>query len=605
MLTKYIQNDNEKIKRLFMKLLIIRKRNAQKTILLNLHKWFFNSMNNFDKSITSNKSSIINEKIENKRKNKLFKNSSSAKSSFFKNSKYKDKVRKDKIKINEALNLKLVYKKGNNKSLSLSYKNKRNKKPKNDSIASNKTIPNHIFNDSQLSSIKINSKTIENNKIKIKINKSNTSNRNKSYSKSKQNNKIVNQEFIKVKKNKTPNKNINIIKHFMNNLVNNEKIKNEKIENLKLKNEEIMNSKYTFSPKLITNKKNEKYFHSMINKLLSDNNENNNDKINNNINYKNNNNQLDIVIEEEKKNKDINFFTRLNEYEKRKINNLSKLKNDLLIKEYIDKNSENKNNKDKYNIIDDHLLSSSASYYFDKKRLIKKLIKEIDEEQGITFNPRLNKEYNNKIKNNIKNLKEELINKKNEKILDYLAIKDKECTFHPRINYTSNTIFVSNKNNNVYERLLAYQDKYNQKLNILKNNYPSFSFKPTISKKTNIILNKRRILKNLKEQIKERIIKNNKINFEEEKDSLNKNEIYSPVFHNSNKVNNNKNKINLENFNINNIQENNDVISEDYFDENNYINRDIKASLYNNKNKKLKIDNDKKLMVFDYYENLI
>ena len=68
----------------------------------------------------------------------------------------------------------------------------------------------------------------------------------------------------------------------------------------------------------------------------------------------------------------------------------------------------------------------------------------------------------------------ELINKKNEKILDYLAIKDKECTFHPRINYTSNTIFVSNKNNNVYERLLAYQDKYNQKLNILKNNYPSF-----------------------------------------------------------------------------------------------------------------------------------
>ena len=72
MLTKYIQNDNEKIKRLFMKLLIIRKRNAQKTILLNLHKWFFNSMNNFDKSITSNKSSIINEKIENKRKNKLY-----------------------------------------------------------------------------------------------------------------------------------------------------------------------------------------------------------------------------------------------------------------------------------------------------------------------------------------------------------------------------------------------------------------------------------------------------------------------------------------------------------------------------------------------------
>ena len=292
----------------------------------------------------------------------------------------------------------------------------------------------------------------------------------------------------KNKKVKTPNKNKNLVKNFMNNLVISNKIKEEKMKILKLTKEEKINSLYTFSPKLINNKKNEKYFKNIINKFHT----NNTNDLSNNIpineenihsNYcdknKHDNYSLDVVSEKNRKNKKINFFSRLNEYAQRKIINLEKIKNDILMDQLInEKNNKNNTSNYKYDIIDDHLLNASTSYYDNKKRKIKKLEEEIDEERGITFEPKLNHQYNNKIKNNFVNLKEILLNKKNEKIFDYLSSKDKECTFHPKINEINRI----NDINNVSERLLSYLEKYNEQLNKLKDKNPKFTFKPKISK---------------------------------------------------------------------------------------------------------------------------
>ena len=121
------------------------------------------------------------------------------------------------------------------------------------------------------------------------------------------------------KENKTPNKrkNQSMITDFMNNLIINEKNKEEKMKKLSIKHEEKINSVYTFSPQLCQNKNNEKYLKNMVNKLYEDNIKDNN-KINMSDSYDNNESKLDIVIEENRDNKDINFFSRLDEYEKRR-----------------------------------------------------------------------------------------------------------------------------------------------------------------------------------------------------------------------------------------------------------------------------------------------
>ena len=46
-----------------------------------------------------------------------------------------------------------------------------------------------------------------------------------------------------------------------------------------------------------------------------------------------------------------------------------------------------------------------------------------------------------------------------------------------------NSISYCNNSSNVGDRLLAYQDKYNQKLDLLKSKCPKYSFNPKLSKK--------------------------------------------------------------------------------------------------------------------------
>ena len=569
-LPKYIDNDNKRLKKIFRRILIIKKRFEQKRLLIYINKWLFNINNSFKDRNESNSTKNNNKKkIENTRNNK-----------------------------NNELNLKLNIKKNFHNSYSISYNNNERKKNKNNSIISNKT-PSKSFNFSKFSSNHINKTTIDkkNKNMKGKIRNKNTIH--KSYSMPKNKAIVLSKLIPKQKKNKTPNKNKNqsLIIDFMNNLIVNEKNKSEKMKKLNIKNEEKIKSIYTFSPQLCKNKKNEKYLQNMVKKLYEDNNKKY-ENINMNDNYEN---KLDIVMEENRDNQNINFLSRLNEYEKRRLNNLEKIKNNILVNEYKNKNMNRfDNNNERYNIDDDHLLNSSYSYFYNKKNRIEQILKNINEEKGITFSPKLNNDYNNKIKNNFKNLKEDIINKRNEKIYDYLTDRYKECTFHPRINNVYN-IDIMNNGISVGERLLSYQDKYNENLIKLKSNYPRYSFKPKISSNTKEILNKKK-LNNLKEF--NIIIKSKRPKFEEKKDSLKINQNnkrlenykinYTPSFEFMKQ--DKSNHIEFDDFKLDKMIEYNDNST----NSNNDINNNE-----NERGKNFDKNRNKNLMSFEYYDKLI
>ena len=627
-LPKFIEDDNKRLKSLFRKIFIIKKRQQQKILMHYFHKWIIN-MYNFKENDNKSKSKEKSIKIRNKQENKS-KSNSLIKNDKTNNNNYSLQERK----MGKAINLKLASTTKNKikKFHSFLDKNTKNKNLKTNSLISKKTSPNITYN-SQLSPIqtkikKINQKTNQNN-IKIKAEIENIKNNSCSFPKQAfRMLSEMNNTRNKIKKVKTPNKNKSIVKNFINNLITNKRLKEEKMRMLNLTKEEKFKSIYTFSPKLLNNKKNEKYFNNMIDRFyvnktndLSNNNNTINEEniFDDNFDTNNlNNYKLDLVIEENKKNKKLNFFSRLNEYAKRRKINLEKIKNDILMDECINDNKDKNNITNyKYNIINDHLLNASNSYYDNKKRTIEKLIKEIDEEKGITFEPKLNNQYNNRIKNNINNLKEILLNKKNEKIFDYLSNKDKECTFHPKINEINKINLINGKNNNVSERLLSYLDKYNQQLNELKNQKPKYSFKPKISKNTYTILNNRKINNNnLKEELKINFSSGDlNQKYKEEKYSLKmgerqkkfennkENNFFTPDFEYSPKEN--LQKIDYNEFNNDKINENNN-----FEEEENYFNKKYRNYLINNGNKRNKKysnnnSNNKNLMSFDYYENLI
>ena len=631
-LPNFIEEDNKRLNKILRKLLIIKKRQEQKLKMNIFYKWIINthkiiSKENNNKSIRKE----ISMKIPNKDKKELYEKENISKSvRLFKIDEYEDKKKVNKNGIKRALNLKLT----KQKNRSLLKQNNNGKKSKTISLISTSTSPNIISN-SQISTNHINkSRSNKNqNKVKSKI-KNEHLNKSCSTSLPKNNQKmILSQETTRKEKFKTPKENKKMIKHFMNNLIVNEKIKEEKMKNLSIKNEEKIDSIYTFTPKLVENKNNEKYLNNMIDKLYFDNIKdyrNNNNNVSNNgddisdNNFNSNENNLDIVLEENRNNKDTNFIYRLNEYEKRRINNLEKIKKDIIEDKYINNNTNEYNSfndKYKYNITDDHLLKVSNSYFFNKQKLINKLTKDIDEEKGITFEPKLNNNYNNKIKNNFNHLKEALLLKKNEKITNYLTNRDKECTFQPRINDINiNSSNLINNGSDVGERLLAYQDKYNQNLNRIKSKYPKYSFKPKISKNTYIILNKKRIIKNLKEKIKFNISArdNKQQKYEEEKYSFkikekknqleNNKENFTPIFAFNKKEKEKSNNIEFNEFNFDKNSEYSEI-EERINLSNGYIKSSLVNQQYkynNNNNNKIKTNkNNRNLMTFDYYENLL
>ena len=428
---------------------------------------------------------------------------------------------------------------------------------------------------------------------------------NRAKNKSKSNNKKKNNKF----------------NEFLNNLRKDEKNRKEKIKLLNEQKEEKINSIYTFSPSLIENKNNEKYFNNLIDKLFLNNILTNiNNKISNNNNNKedinNKGQQLDIVLEENRKNSNYDFISRLNEYEKKRIENLEKIKNDMYY------NENNFENNIKFNIEESNLLNSTNNFFIKKRRNIEKLIKEIDNEHGVTFIPKVNKEYNERIKRN-KNLlnNNEYLNKMNRGIFEYLSNKDKECTFQPKINNDYN----NNNNLEVCERLYNYQYKYKENLNLIKNKYSNFTFKPKISENTNIILNKKNFIKNLKEYIRidecdNNLLSNNKENddFNEKEGKLkenNKNKEKYEELDNREKYKNKFGSYNSDKNINNNIRENDNNINENCIynninsdnNNNNYFNsNDFKVFLINKEiNKEADTRNNKKLMDFEYYNNIL
>jgi hypothetical protein len=210
-------------------------------------------------------------------------------------------------------------------------------------------------------------------------------------------------------------------------------------------------------------------------------------------------------------------MNRLAEYEKIKQTNLEKIKNE--VEQNIRGSNTNKNKNIFYygRMPYSHLINNTDNYFENKQKNLEKITKDMYEEQGITFQPKTNKSINDKIKNDIIERNKDFIKSKQEKLLQKLKVKEKECTFKPKINNLSTISILNNSKNgqqsiisykaeqnstDVSKRLFDYQNKYKEKLEDIRSKYKqNYSFKPEISKNTDTILSNK---KKLMEQIKEK-----------------------------------------------------------------------------------------------------
>ena len=254
------------------------------------------------------------------------------------------------------------------------------------------------------------------------------------YSYKRDNNSNFDDFMIKPKRKKSQMNNIERQALF-NNLYNDGKKRQEKFLMLSLEKEAKFNSTYTFTPKVIHNKLNEKYLKNMADSKfnISKNTSTNNIRIGNLKNYS----ELPIVMEENKDENQLDFMTRLAEYEKIKQTNLEKIKNE--VEQNIRGNNANKNKNIFYygKMPFSHLMNNTDNYFENKQKNLEKITKDMYEEQGITFQPKTNKSINDKIKNDVIERNKDFIKIKQEKLLQKLKVKEKECTFKPKINNLS------------------------------------------------------------------------------------------------------------------------------------------------------------------------
>ena len=450
-----------------------------------------------------------------------------------------------------------------------------------------------------------------------------------------------NDDFMIKAKKKRPRMNNTERQELFNNLYNDSKKRYEKYKKLSMEKEAKFNTIYTFTPKIITNKINEKYLKNMADSkfnynatntsafynngnntsLITATNNNysllNNVRIDPNKNYKN---DLGIVEEENKGESSLDFMTRLAEYEKIKKVKLEKIKNEVYLNTIGNKNI-NKSKKSFIKIPNNHLLNNSENYFENRQKNIEKITQNMYEEQGITFHPKTNKSFNDKIKNNIIERNKEFIKDKQEKLEKYSQIKEKECTFKPKINTLStmailnnskaglqqNSSFKTEQNSaDVSKRLFDYQNKYKEKLEEKKSKYKkSYSFKPEISKNTDMILNNK---KKMMEQIKEN--ENNIINNMQEGNNYEINNNYNDHYNimNYNNANNNiNNTLLMKQKQLVQLEEISKRISE--LSEENVVYSDEKISSKKKNNDKnndnTKLINEKNQIVFNDNSNSI
>ena len=407
--------------------------------------------------------------------------------------------------------------------------------------------------------------------------------------------------ILKIKK-KRPLMNNSERQELFNKLYNDSKKRKEKYKKLSMEKEAKFNAEYTFTPKIVPNKLNDMYLRNMADSKFSINtnsttfynNGGNTSMLTTTNNYSllnrvdtNKNYNLPIVLEENKSEIPVDFITRLGEYEKIKKNNLEKIKNEV---DMDTKGNFNKNRNKYYSRKAPYNNIENSQYYFQKKQKnLDKIVQNMFEEQGITFHPKTNKSYNDRIKNDIIERNKEFMKDKQEKLLKYYNVKEKECTFKPKINNLSTISILSNSkalqqsnlsykteqnSSDVSKRLFDYQNKYKEKLEDIRSKYKeNYSFKPEISKNTDIILNNR---KRMMEQIKENemnIINN--IQEQEEGDSNN---------------NNDTNENGNENYNENDNDDDGDNDNDNNNDNENQ-NENNSDNNYSNENKNVIVNN--------------
>ena len=193
---------------------------------------------------------------------------------------------------------------------------------------------------------------------------------------------------------------------------------------------------------------------------------------------------------------------------------------------------------------------------------------------------------------------------KKEKMEKYSHIKEKECTFKPKINNIgiintkdvdkqSNIINKTEQNNpDVSKRLFDYQKKYKDNLEDIRSKYKeNYSFNPIISKNTEHILNNRQKLKEkfneningedknyelLRKQIKLGELEELSKKLEEIKNE----NLEIKEVENLKKNINKGNKINNKNKVTKNISENKDIINNNYKNSNKIL--ELANNLVNN-----------------------
>jgi hypothetical protein len=460
--------------------------------------------------------------------------------------------------------------------------------------------------------------------------------------------------MLKIKK-KRPIMNNTERQEFFNNLYNDGKKRKEKYKKLSMEKEAKFNTIYTFTPKILNNRMNEKYLKNMADSKFNANNSNNtsfynitknntmnntslitntnnNYSILNNIKYDTNRNNvgndLGVVMEENKGEFPIDFMSRLAAYEKIKKSNLEKIKNEVDINMKGNNMYKNKGRTYFNRIPINSIINNTENYFENKQKNLEKIVQTMYEEQGITFQPRTNKSFNGKIKNDVIERNKEFIQDKQKKLEKFSNLREKECTFMPKINTLSTMTILNNSktgqqsntsykteqgnNSNVSKRLFDYQNKYKEKLEGIRSKYKeSYTFKPEISKNTDDILNNK---KKIMEQIKEN--ENNLINNIQEGNneydiSNNNNFMNNNNFNNYNQIiknNNRNNDLLMKQMKLGELEEISKRISE--LSEENMIYTEEKVSSQKKmrekkSNNKPKIINEKKQIIFNEHNNSI
>ena len=521
---KFIENDDKSLLKLIKRLLIIYKRCRCKLLCKMIHKWQIISYkinfsvnnelkNELEEPKLEKKPKVYSTFLKEKEKKKTIK-LNQRKNSIDSNSLPEDKILNDLI-IKQEINEENNEKKEEIKENDFEDLMELDKINENNDIINiydkNQSIKNdtNINNKAEIST----SKSVEKLKnINFKIEKP------KKWEYSYYRNKNNDEKELKNKSKKKLMSN-NERQQLFNDLYNDCKKRKEKFRKLKMEKEAQFNTLYTFTPKIFQNKLNEKYMKNMADSKFFT-------KTNSNINISENNLINNIVtnsniggitndkIEENKIDSPLNFISRLSEYEKIKKQNLEKLRNEMYLN-YEKNKISNRNRKSYDKLLNNHLLNDSENFLEIKRKNIEKIKNDMDKEQGITFQPKTNKVFNNKIKNDIIERNNEFMREKKEKLEKFSNMKEKECTFKPKINNTgisinkdadkkSNLSCKTEQNSSdVSKRLFDYQKKYKDNLEDMRSKYKEhYSFNPIISKNTEQILNNRQ---KLKEKIEEKI----------------------------------------------------------------------------------------------------